>query len=390
MKKLLLLKTLFFLLIAFSSSAQNTAINLTGAAPDASAMLDVSSTTSGFLIPHLTSAERAAIPSPSQGLIIYNKTTNYLNIYNTAPSAGWFELSSISYIGNTTGSTAPGQGVAFNASGNPPAPSASCDINSNIKGLLIPRTTTGSIASPATGLCIYNTATNGLSYYDGSAWISLCAQFINDTTGSGSLAGTAGFSISAGSAVPDNSAMLDISATTKGLLIPRMTDTDRNNLNPATGLIIYNTTTNSLNYWNGTGWFSFLSSPPATPGAITGLTVLCPGTTNQPYSIATVANATSYTWTVPTGWTITSGAGTDSITVTAGTTGQNGTISVTANNACGASSASTLTVFVGSTIVGRGIGRSLFGIPLKYFSINFFVCPGLMSPAMEIVALLGT
>ncbi|MFV8378400.1 LamG-like jellyroll fold domain-containing protein [Flavobacterium sp. LB3R33] len=85
---------------------------------------------------------------------------------------------------------------------------------------------------------------------------------------------------------------------------------------------------------------------PATPGAITGTATQCPALSGQTYSIAAVANASSYTWTVPTGWTITGGVGTNSITVTSGSTGQNGSISVTATNSCGTSSASPLGVTV--------------------------------------------
>ncbi|MDI6046470.1 LamG-like jellyroll fold domain-containing protein [Flavobacterium yafengii] len=85
---------------------------------------------------------------------------------------------------------------------------------------------------------------------------------------------------------------------------------------------------------------------PATPGAITGTVTQCPALTGQIYSISTVANATSYNWTIPTGWSITGGAGTSSITVTSGTAGQNGTISVTATNSCGTSTASALSVTV--------------------------------------------
>ncbi|MFV8326133.1 PKD-like domain-containing protein [Flavobacterium sp. ZS1P14] len=85
---------------------------------------------------------------------------------------------------------------------------------------------------------------------------------------------------------------------------------------------------------------------PATPGFITGTTPVCPGTTGLAYSIAAVTNATTYTWTVPTGWSITAGAGTDAITVKSGSAGQNGNISVTAGNSCGTSAASTLAVTV--------------------------------------------
>ena len=85
---------------------------------------------------------------------------------------------------------------------------------------------------------------------------------------------------------------------------------------------------------------------PAHPGAITGTTPQCPGLTGQTYSISAVTNATTYTWTVPTGWSITAGAGTTSITVTTGAAGQNGNITVTAGNSCGTSAASTLAVTV--------------------------------------------
>ncbi len=88
---------------------------------------------------------------------------------------------------------------------------------------------------------------------------------------------------------------------------------------------------------------------PATPGAITGTVTQCPGLTSQTYSITAVANATTYTWAVPAGWTITAGAGTTSITVTTGTTGQNGNITVTAGNGCGTSAAQSLAVTVVAT-----------------------------------------
>lgn len=65
-----LLVTLFFLsnnVISFSQVAVNT----DGSAAHASAMLDVKSTTKGFLPPRMTQAQREAIVSPAPGLIIY-------------------------------------------------------------------------------------------------------------------------------------------------------------------------------------------------------------------------------------------------------------------------------------------------------------------------------
>jgi len=79
---------------------------------------------------------------------------------------------------------------------------------------------------------------------------------------------------------------------------------------------------------------------PATPGAITGSTSVCFGSINT-YSVIPVSGATSYTWTLPNGWTGTST--TETITATAG---QSGIISVTANNTYGSSSPQTLNITV--------------------------------------------
>ena len=73
-----------------------------------------------------------------------------------------------------------------------------------------------------------------------------------------------------------------------------------------------------------------VTSPPAPPGAITGLTSACQGTTSV-YSISPVDGASSYNWSVPSGWSIDDGQGTNSITVTTGGSGQDGNITVVPN-----------------------------------------------------------
>jgi hypothetical protein len=51
------------------------------------------------------------------------------------------------------------------------------------------------------------------------------------------------------------SAIIQANSTTKGFLPPRMTTTQRNAITtPATGLTIYNTTTNKLNFYNSSAW----------------------------------------------------------------------------------------------------------------------------------------
>jgi len=53
-------------------------------APNKAAILEITSTTKGLLLPRMDSTARDAIASPVAGLLIYNTTTNKLNVYTTA------------------------------------------------------------------------------------------------------------------------------------------------------------------------------------------------------------------------------------------------------------------------------------------------------------------
>ncbi len=69
-----------------------------------------------------------------------------------------------------------------------------------------------------------------------------------------SFAQTSG-SVGIGTTSPDASAVLDIVSTTKGVLVPRLTTTQRNAIaTPKNGLLVYNTEDLKFNYWNGAIW----------------------------------------------------------------------------------------------------------------------------------------
>ncbi|MCX6313611.1 MAG: DUF1566 domain-containing protein [Sphingobacteriales bacterium] len=68
-----------------------------------------------------------------------------------------------------------------------PAASAKFDITSTTQGFLPPRmdsTQRNAIASPATGLTIYNTTINAFQVYNGTAWLST-VHFIGESYGGG-------------------------------------------------------------------------------------------------------------------------------------------------------------------------------------------------------------
>ncbi len=73
--------------------------------------------------------------------------------------------------------------------------------------------------------------------------------------------GSAQVGINSDNSAPDVSAMLDIKSISSGLLIPRMTAADRDNIaSPATGLTVYVTDDNSFYYFDGTNWIRLQES----------------------------------------------------------------------------------------------------------------------------------
>ncbi|MDA9563861.1 collagen-like protein [Flavobacteriales bacterium] len=107
MKKLI---TLLLVGCTWWSVAQNVGINGSGAVADPSAMLDVSSTKGGVLVPRMVQTDRDNITSPATGLLIY-QTDNTPGFYYF-DGVAWVPLSSAA-IGPTgpTG-TAGAQGIA--------------------------------------------------------------------------------------------------------------------------------------------------------------------------------------------------------------------------------------------------------------------------------------
>ena len=95
------------------------------------------------------------------------------------------------------------------------------------------------------------------------AWLLI---FLGNNTWAQSIA------INTNGAAPENSALLDVNSTTKGVLIPRMSMAQRDSINsPATGLLIYQTNNNSGYYfYNGSIWTSMTSGVSGSIGHYIG------------------------------------------------------------------------------------------------------------------------
>jgi hypothetical protein len=123
-----------------------------------------------------------------------------------------------------------------------------------------------------------------------------------------------------GTNTPHPTALLELYSTSKGLLIPRMTQAERNAISsPATGLLIYQTdNTPGFYYWNGTAWIPILSSSSGsglfwslTGNSITGTEFL--GTTNAQPLVIQVGNQETFRFNPPgasaPAWSIQRGGG---------------------------------------------------------------------------------
>jgi len=87
MKKAIVLLSFLFLMV--TARTQSLAINADGSPANVSALLDVKSTSKGFLPPRMSTVQRDLISVPAAGIVIFNITTNSLQLYN---GTGWVSL----------------------------------------------------------------------------------------------------------------------------------------------------------------------------------------------------------------------------------------------------------------------------------------------------------
>ncbi len=77
---------------------------------DANALLELESTTKGFLLPRMSSAQRLAISSPSEGMMVYDLTANCTYIYR-ASAGNWYSLCAADSLTASNGLTKVGRDI---------------------------------------------------------------------------------------------------------------------------------------------------------------------------------------------------------------------------------------------------------------------------------------
>lgn len=190
----------FLSLMAFSSFSQNVGINATGSTPNASAMLDISSTDKGLLAPRMTEAQRNAIASPATGLLIFQ--TNNTSGFYYYDGTTWVAIGGAGSVGPTgpagpqgatgaTGAQGPigltgpqGATGATGATGPAPSGTGIVTVNSGTVGVGVLSgdvTTTGSslvttIADNAvdgSDIAVTGESNGAIMYHDGTDWVTL-------------------------------------------------------------------------------------------------------------------------------------------------------------------------------------------------------------------------
>ena len=297
------------------NTAGGVCIGLECVSNDADILLDLRSNTKGFLIPTLTTAERdTSLAFPPNGTIIFNSTLNRIENYAASNWKAVGDLGTHETLEDADKntrirvetnaneniirfSTDGFERMAIGATGNvgfsgiPAHASAILDVSSITQGFRPPYMTTtqrDAITTPAEGLHVYNLTTKALDFHNGTAWGPVggggssgtpiliedadqntkiqVEKTANDDVIRFDIAGTEKVTINAlgsvgiGTATPDASAILDMSSSTLGFLPPRIVAGDLANLvAPATGLQVYNATTNKNNFYDGTDWVEVAS-----------------------------------------------------------------------------------------------------------------------------------
>jgi len=296
------MKYILIIILVFSMmgiNAQNgVAISTSNSAtPDASAILDVQSTTQGVLVPRMNKSDRDAITAAT-GLLIY-QTDNTPGFYYYDGS-NWKAIgtgnSNVDEIKDLSDGKTTFSGSLFLGSYSGPGGDVSANIGVGTHAL---ETVSGG-GNVAIGYYSLNDVTNGhdntgIGYNVGEKITTGKRNTLigadvakNITTGERNI--VIGYSINTSAAAANNelnignsfyakniysadayfgintaspnaSAALDITSSSKGLLIPRLDIADLSTAapvtSPATSLIAYNTNATTgpgFFYWNGSAW----------------------------------------------------------------------------------------------------------------------------------------
>lgn len=234
--------------------------------PNSSAILDLTATNKGFLLPRvaLTGAnDLTTISNPTTGLFAFN-TASITNVSGNTIQKGlcYFNGSKwVNILDNGSGQSFNGN---VNMNNNSIYNASSVGATSfNIYDKTLHPLNGG---TDSTAFTYFDRTTNQTFVRDGRTNEKLLT--VINSTNATNTDGKEG-SIGIGTGTPDPSSKLDVTSKTKGFLPPRMTTLQRTAIvNPAVGLLVYNTDVNCMEWWDGTKWFMPCNQPSSNGTAV--------------------------------------------------------------------------------------------------------------------------
>jgi large repetitive protein len=143
---------------------------------------------------------------------------------------------------------------------------------------------------------------------------------------------------------------------------------------PASGVITVTASNSCPGITSSTGLSFTTTNALAEPAIIAGPTTIPMGTKAVEYSVSTVSGADSYSWSVPSGCSIVSGQGTNSIIVDFSCTAISGNITVNASNTCETTPDKILAITVSGTLANPGVITGTTQ-PMIGSAVNYSIVP---------------
>lgn len=288
------LAVLLYFIIPMLSMSQ---VGIGTITPNPSAKLDVTATDKGFLTPRVNltgTGDVSTIATPATGLLVYNLVSAGSGVTAVTPGFYYYDGTKWQRIINQQ----PDATVSFNTDNpNPPnTPTFDPPGNAASKDFIYVSSTNNSQWTyNGTAYVTYNPPPS-------TAWMSSGLTTDAGSTKSGTIYRTGSVGIGS-TTTPNASAQLDVNATNKGFLPPRVALTSTSDVStiasPATGLLVYNTAsagsgatavTSGYYYYDGSSWQRIS----------TGLTGDLPSWTNAGTVQSVGISATTTAPTLPT------------------------------------------------------------------------------------------
>ncbi|APD06469.1 hypothetical protein UJ101_00938 [Flavobacteriaceae bacterium UJ101] len=129
------------------------------------------------------------------------------------------------------------------------------EFNDDKGGIILPYVTSETaVSTPSEGTFIFDSTDKKVKLYDGTTWIDLSInQGTVDTTSQNSLSENDG-GVILGAAKSSAKGVLVLESSDKAMILPKVADPHLNVISPEPGTMVYDTTSKTISFYNGTQW----------------------------------------------------------------------------------------------------------------------------------------